>query len=114
MPSIPNLCDHGLFIVNTRIRAVVPFGAVLTDLAVNVHRSFTVVSLSDRKSTRLNSSHSQISYAVFCLKKKKKHIPKPIRGTTLSDSQASDSTPLVSISMWYRQPPGVSPQARRP
>src|SRR2546427_2507027 len=29
----------------------------------------------DRKSTRLNSSHSQISYAVFCLKKKKKKIP---------------------------------------
>src|SRR2546430_4449463 len=29
----------------------------------------------DRKSTRLNSSHSQISYAVFCLKKKnKKHV----------------------------------------
>src|SRR2546427_1978631 len=28
----------------------------------------------DRKSTRLNSSHSQISYAVFCLKKKKKII----------------------------------------
>src|SRR2546430_10901884 len=29
-------------------------------------------SVRDRKSTRLNSSHSQISYAVFCLKKKKK------------------------------------------
>src|SRR2546430_13140037 len=28
-------------------------------------------SVRDRKSTRLNSSHSQISYAVFCLKKKK-------------------------------------------
>src|SRR2546430_13529389 len=28
-------------------------------------------TLRDRKSTRLNSSHSQISYAVFCLKKKK-------------------------------------------
>src|SRR5256886_5892748 len=28
---------------------------------------------TDRKSTRLNSSHSQISYAVFCLKKKKEH-----------------------------------------
>src|SRR2546430_11358950 len=27
----------------------------------------------DRKSTRLNSSHSQISYAAFCLKKKKRH-----------------------------------------
>src|SRR2546427_3357382 len=29
----------------------------------------------DRKSTRLNSSHSQISYAVFCLKKKKRGAP---------------------------------------
>src|SRR2546430_9817927 len=29
--------------------------------------------LQDRKSTRLNSSHSQISYAVFCLKKKKRN-----------------------------------------
>src|SRR5689334_23619045 len=31
----------------------------------------------DRKSTRLNSSHSSISYAVFCLKKKKKHNKSP-------------------------------------
>src|SRR3712207_8933216 len=30
-------------------------------------------SAVDRKSTRLNSSHANISYAVFCLKKKKKH-----------------------------------------
>src|SRR2546428_9878504 len=30
-------------------------------------------TVRDRKSTRLNSSHDQISYAVFCLKKKKKH-----------------------------------------
>src|SRR5260221_6435940 len=29
--------------------------------------------IRDRKSTRLNSSHTVISYAVFCLKKKKKH-----------------------------------------
>src|SRR2546427_4980163 len=32
-----------------------------------------LASGKDRKSTRLNSSHSQISYAVFCLKKKKSH-----------------------------------------
>src|SRR2546430_10043475 len=32
------------------------------------------VDPTDRKSTRLNSSHSQISYAVFCLKKKKKDV----------------------------------------
>src|SRR2546430_4422090 len=35
----------------------------------------TDLALGDRKSTRLNSSHSQISYAVFCLKKKK--YPEP-------------------------------------
>src|SRR5256886_551594 len=33
-----------------------------------------IIVWADRKSTRLNSSHSQISYAVFCLKKKKKRI----------------------------------------
>src|SRR2546427_2097585 len=33
---------------------------------------FQSTAVKDRKSTRLNSSHSQISYAVFCLKKKKK------------------------------------------
>src|SRR2546427_4886313 len=33
--------------------------------------------IADRKSTRLNSSHSQISYAVFCLKKKNKRHTRP-------------------------------------
>src|SRR5438034_10901713 len=35
-----------------------------------------VEAWGDRKSTRLNSSHTVISYAVFCLKKKKKNIPR--------------------------------------
>src|SRR5688572_31819257 len=35
-------------------------------------KAVTSIGREDRKSTRLNSSHSQISYAVFCLKKKKK------------------------------------------
>src|SRR2546430_11777457 len=35
----------------------------------------------DRKSTRLNSSHSQISYAVFCLKKKKTYHPQRVDET---------------------------------
>src|SRR2546427_7717958 len=34
--------------------------------------ALAISSRTERKSTRLNSSHSQISYAVFCLKKKKK------------------------------------------
>src|SRR5690606_39828436 len=36
------------------------------------HTPFPVGGYTDRKSTRLNSSHVKISYAVFCLKKKKK------------------------------------------
>src|SRR2546429_6676276 len=36
-----------------------------------LRRSLQLAQLSDRKSTRLNSSHGYISYAVFCLKKKK-------------------------------------------
>src|SRR2546430_11161535 len=46
-----------------------------SDEADGTHRDLdfsAVISASDRKSTRLNSSHSQISYAVFCLKKKNK------------------------------------------
>src|SRR5256886_12558969 len=48
-------------------------GAAGDDL-ITVHQDAAVfvAALRDRKSTRLNSSHSQISYAVFCLKKKKK------------------------------------------
>src|SRR3712207_8139621 len=38
--------------------------------AVLVGREVRVVHVEDRKSTRLNSSHANISYAVFCLKKK--------------------------------------------
>src|SRR5205085_10524608 len=38
-------------------------------------RLVTDLARRDRKSTRLNSSHSQISYAVFCLKKKKLNTP---------------------------------------
>src|SRR5207245_5361965 len=46
-----------------------PRGDVLDDLHCVLHH---VIALEDRKSTRLNSSHGSISYAVFCLKKKKK------------------------------------------
>src|SRR2546422_6517856 len=37
----------------------------------------------DRKSTRLNSSHGYISYAVFCLKKKNKPIAMGVQGSTV-------------------------------
>src|SRR5688572_31223733 len=41
----------------------------------------------DRKSTRLNSSHSQISYAVFCLKKKKDKYHQHTRPSKSGDSR---------------------------
>src|SRR5256886_6821986 len=46
---------------------------------------------TDRKSTRLNSSHSQISYAVFCLKKKKTH-------QLLTPNPPATTTPTVKLS----------------
>src|SRR3712207_8095663 len=61
---------------------VPPLAAVSSDLVVSavmkpvggaVHLRRGTVNLKDRKSTRLNSSHANISYAVFCLKKKKKY-----------------------------------------
>src|SRR2546427_2237008 len=46
--------------------------AVRKRLVEQIENDAIVAAIGDRKSTRLNSSHSQISYAVFCLKKKKK------------------------------------------
>src|SRR2546430_4910569 len=47
------------------------------------------VPTKDRKSTRLNSSHSQISYAVFCLKKKKR------RSLLMADKNSSQGSSNV-------------------
>src|SRR5438067_3694610 len=55
------------------------------------HRALAAFYLQDRKSTRLNSSHVSISYAVFCLKKKKKikETNSPRRKNTLRQSASS-------------------------
>src|SRR2546426_5853196 len=53
----------------------------------DVHRGRGHFRMGDRKSTRLNSSHLVISYAVFCLKKKKKK-----RKYTLMYSATNEST----------------------
>src|SRR5690625_5616753 len=42
-------------------------------IEIDVKEAFVIYDATDRKSTRLNSSHVAISYAVFCLKKKSKH-----------------------------------------
>src|SRR5689334_23849864 len=57
------------------LRATLPNAdaALVPGQLVDVHVRLDELPLADRKSTRLNSSHSSISYAVFCLKKKKKN-----------------------------------------
>src|SRR2546427_10924730 len=74
-----------LFPYTTLFRSLSSYGGLLRGLVLPLcrHRPASSPRLSDsqatpstthdrdRKSTRLNSSHSQISYAVFCLKKKK-------------------------------------------
>src|SRR2546430_12122364 len=55
-----------------RLRQVIPLSAIFRDKVCCTGAPADKIFLFlDRKSTRLNSSHSQISYAVFCLKKKK-------------------------------------------
>src|SRR2546430_4234590 len=54
-------------------RTLIRSARAARDLAPDLHWVVAGEGELDRKSTRLNSSHSQISYAVFCLKKKKKN-----------------------------------------
>src|SRR5260221_8975558 len=52
---------------------------------------------ADRKSTRLNSSHTVISYAVFCLKKKKKRPEDKIQEVLWSDGKFTGAVPYPSL-----------------
>src|SRR2546427_3804480 len=70
-----------LFPYTTLFRSLIEL-AERKNLRLMVDHTFLFTGAVDRKSTRLNSSHSQISYAVFCLKKKKKNL----NGTPLSST----------------------------
>src|SRR5256886_4735296 len=72
--EIYTLSLHDALPISLKVGARVRHGRWGEGLVVGVERSG-----GDRKSTRLNSSHSQISYAVFCLKKKKiKTLRRPL------------------------------------
>src|SRR5262245_62367300 len=68
MRRVPAGTDNPLHAHSSEITNVVISGVLYTGATDDHIRDFT----TDRKSTRLNSSHLGISYAVFCLKKKKK------------------------------------------
>src|SRR3712207_7644919 len=60
------LCRHGLIFRGSAV-------ALLQEFLETPFRIRGALRSGDRKSTRLNSSHANISYAVFCLKKKKQN-----------------------------------------
>src|SRR2546427_5479901 len=82
----------------------------------------TIGAFRDRKSTRLNSSHSQISYAVFCLKKKKKlnthHLytqqkdPKSLTSASWNTNNSSDAIAHTALSNRGSRLPDMSASGR--
>src|SRR3712207_8123203 len=63
----------GLILVGFADNVMVSHHGLLDLAAASFVNNFLNLAIIDRKSTRLNSSHANISYAVFCLKKKKTH-----------------------------------------
>src|SRR5688572_7783626 len=70
--GLDSLPGGGAEIFAPRVRQKICHDKCDGDRYLAIHRVAHGLGMRDRKSTRLNSSHSQISYAVFCLKKKKK------------------------------------------
>src|SRR5207248_3734602 len=78
------------------LRALSPPGPLREDAHRFLDGNVRVLGVEDRKSTRLNSSHRTISYAVFCLKKKKMIL------TTLISHQ--DTVPIYTAKVtkvWF-------------
>src|SRR5690349_23072653 len=72
--SNPNILNGEPVIMGTRIPVIEVLLLLKEGYPLpEIQQMFPHISI-DRKSTRLNSSHVEISYAVFCLKKKKKNI----------------------------------------
>src|SRR2546421_1780989 len=71
----------------------------------------TALIVSDRKSTRLNSSHDQISYAVFCLKKKKNAMLRSVKkGYAMPQRVRIQYSAIVSAAMLSQR--YISPRLR--
>src|SRR5256886_13331851 len=73
------------------------FDVALTDISRPPNARALAEWVQDRKSTRLNSSHSQISYAVFCLKKKKDKTDLVRQLPTPRQYLAPKMTPTINI-----------------
>src|SRR5690554_6970112 len=76
-----------------------PFGTIFNPISIFMLLSKALKEdhLEDRKSTRLNSSHVRISYAVFCLKKKKQHKDTRSSSTNRTLVQTTVYTPTPTV-----------------
>src|ERR1022692_3719447 len=88
------------------------------EISYPLSRDDSALPLIDRKSTRLNSSHLVISYAVFCLKKKSGPClggmsEQPVRTAACSESQVGREHDLVYFFLNRSPPPNSSPLSRR-
>src|SRR3712207_8798598 len=70
--------DVGQFVLAGEPVATMGEAPLMSLIGAAIEKNNPVLYVEDRKSTRLNSSHANISYAVFCLKKKKQLVI-PIR-----------------------------------
>src|SRR2546430_13097455 len=67
------------------VQGIEPAGDQPLGIVADRQSPTPTIAEADRKSTRLNSSHSQISYAVFCLKKKKSESQSSLRPPTTTN-----------------------------
>src|SRR2546427_2140098 len=104
------LIDHAAFVQHHDAVGVVGLERIAPGhgLAGPQWREAQLVDVfADRKSTRLNSSHSQISYAVFCLKKKNPTVLAVSQGhpfAELPTLYCTRRSPMIDISWRRRQP----------
>src|SRR2546428_5805831 len=87
-----------LFPYTTLFRSVLVLDPLdLLDSHELIDRTHGELTGRDRRSTRLNSSHDQISYAVFCLKKKTRtHKPTALTSVKVQDNHKTN-TPLIAM-----------------
>src|SRR5260221_952113 len=85
-----------LFPYTTLFRSAVCPGYTETDIVRGAVAN--IVDKTDRKSTRLNSSHTVISYAVFCLKKKRGSL------VAMLSAEAFQNTSAGPPRLWHQRP----------
>src|SRR2546430_13175262 len=87
-----------LFPYTTLFRS--PLALLFREVGVKPGAKWFLAEGEDRKSTRLNSSHSQISYAVFCLKKKNVQFP----NLGWNQTQAKSAVPVLLANVHTQAP----------